>query len=49
MNRIIQITVYDRCTNDRYKFTAQSTENLIEKLIGMINEKYLNEQRLVLK
>jgi len=49
MHRIIQVTVYDCYTNDRYKFTAESTQNLIEQLIGMINEKYLNEQRLVLK
>jgi len=42
-----KIVIYDRFTNDRYSFNEQSTKKAVEQLIKMINEKYLNEKRLV--
>lgn len=49
MNRINQIDIYDRLTNDRYTFTGETQKKALQQFINMINEKYLNENRLVLK
>jgi hypothetical protein len=49
MNRINQIVVYDHLTHNRYTFTAETQKEALQQFINMINEKYLNENRLVLK
>lgn len=49
MNRINQIVVYDHISDNRYTFTGETQEKALQQFINMINEKYLNENRLVLK